>query len=133
MVPVLGLYRWGRHHLVLVQPREVGALVPGARTAPLPEGWLEDLDLASLARPLAARMQGFDVWVHAVAPSATAPDARPEAARLAASALLDQTITAVRRAHGGEPEWGDGEWLNEAQGRGVRGGTAKGRAGGRRG
>ena len=40
-------------HLVLLQAREVGALVPGARTAPLPEGWLESLDLPSLARPLA--------------------------------------------------------------------------------
>jgi hypothetical protein len=40
-------------HLVLLQAREVGALVPGARTAPLPEGWLESLDLDSLARPLA--------------------------------------------------------------------------------
>jgi hypothetical protein len=40
-------------HLVLVQPREVGALVPGARVAPLPEGWLEALDLEALARPLA--------------------------------------------------------------------------------
>jgi hypothetical protein len=43
----------GRDHLVLVQPREVGALVPGARTAPLAESWLEQLDLDSLARPLA--------------------------------------------------------------------------------
>lgn len=43
----------GRWQLVLVQPRELGALVPGARVAPLPEGWLEDLDLAALARPLA--------------------------------------------------------------------------------
>ena len=43
----------GRHHLVLLQAREVGALVPGARTAPLPVGWLEDLDLDGLARPLA--------------------------------------------------------------------------------
>lgn len=43
----------GRHHLVLLQPREVGALVPGARPAGLPGGWLEELDLASLARPLA--------------------------------------------------------------------------------
>jgi hypothetical protein len=43
----------GRGHLVLVQPREVGALVPGARAAALPEGWLEGLDLDSLARPLA--------------------------------------------------------------------------------
>jgi len=43
----------GRRHLVLVQPREAGALVPGARSAALPEGWLEGLDLDSLARPLA--------------------------------------------------------------------------------
>jgi hypothetical protein len=43
----------GGQHLVLLQPREVGALVPGARSAPLPEGWLAELDLASLARPLA--------------------------------------------------------------------------------
>ncbi|MFN8012640.1 MAG: hypothetical protein U0P81_14820 [Holophagaceae bacterium] len=43
----------GQHHLVLLQPRELGALVPGARTAPLPARWLEDLDLESLARPLA--------------------------------------------------------------------------------
>ena len=40
-------------HLVLLQPRELGALVPGARTAALPEGWLEALDLEALARPLA--------------------------------------------------------------------------------
>lgn len=42
-----------RHHLVLLQAREVGALVPGARTTPLPAGWLEALDLEALARPLA--------------------------------------------------------------------------------
>lgn len=40
------------HHLVLLQAREIGALVPGARMAPLPEHWLADLDLESLARPL---------------------------------------------------------------------------------
>ncbi len=43
----------GRPHLVLLQPREVGALVPGARMEPLPPRWLEDLDLDALARPLA--------------------------------------------------------------------------------
>lgn len=43
----------GAWHLVLLQAREVGALVPGARTAPLPEGWLAALDLEALARPLA--------------------------------------------------------------------------------
>lgn len=43
----------GRRHLVLLQAREAGALVAGARTAPLPERWLETLDLDSLARPLA--------------------------------------------------------------------------------
>ena len=39
---------------MLVQPREVGALVPGARSVPLPGRWLEELDLENLARPLAA-------------------------------------------------------------------------------
>lgn len=43
----------GQHHLVLLQAREVGALVPGARIAPLPERWLDTLDLEALARPLA--------------------------------------------------------------------------------
>lgn len=45
--------RDGAWHLVLLQAREVGALVPGARMAPLPPGWLEALDLAALCRPLA--------------------------------------------------------------------------------
>lgn len=40
-------------HLVLVQPRELGALVPGARIQPLPADWLADLDLQALAGPLA--------------------------------------------------------------------------------
>ena len=43
----------GGWHLVLLQPREVGALVPGARIEPLPEDWLGHLDLPALARPLA--------------------------------------------------------------------------------
>jgi hypothetical protein len=43
----------GAWHLILLQAREVGALVPGAQTAPLPDHWFETLDLASLARPLA--------------------------------------------------------------------------------
>ncbi len=43
----------GAWHLVLLQAREVGSLVPGARMAPLPVGWLEALDLEALARPLA--------------------------------------------------------------------------------
>ena len=42
----------GASHLVLLQARELGSLVPGARTAPLPPGWLEALDLEALARPL---------------------------------------------------------------------------------
>lgn len=45
--------RNGKRHLVLLQAREVGALVPGARTSPMPPRWLESLDLESLARPLA--------------------------------------------------------------------------------
>ncbi|GLH72434.1 hypothetical protein GETHLI_09360 [Geothrix limicola] len=43
----------GACHLVLLQAREVGALVPGARMAPLPGDWFEGLDLEALARPLA--------------------------------------------------------------------------------
>lgn len=45
--------RGAEAHLVLLQPREVGALVPGARVEPLPNRWLVTLDLESLARPLA--------------------------------------------------------------------------------
>ena len=42
-----------QQHLVLLQVREVGALVPGAQTRSLPPGWLQALDLGALARPLA--------------------------------------------------------------------------------
>jgi len=42
----------GVWQLVLLQPRELGALVPGARPAALPDGWLAALDLEALARPL---------------------------------------------------------------------------------
>ncbi len=40
-------------HLVLLQPRELGALIPGAHRADLPSGWLEAMDLEALGRPLA--------------------------------------------------------------------------------
>lgn len=40
------------HQLVLLQARELGALVPGARAAGLPEHWLRDLDISALARPM---------------------------------------------------------------------------------
>ena len=43
----------GAWHLILLQAREVGALVPGARMKPLPLGWVDALDLPALARPLA--------------------------------------------------------------------------------
>jgi len=56
----------GRIHLVLLQPREVGALVPGARTAPLPKAWLETLDLENLARPLRHHPELAGCAVHAV-------------------------------------------------------------------
>jgi hypothetical protein len=55
-----------RVHLVLLQPREVGALVPGARTAPLPKGWLEALDLDSLARPMRHHPDLLGCAVHVV-------------------------------------------------------------------
>ena len=57
----------GKRHLVLLQAREVGALVPGARMVPLPERWLESLDLESLARPLAQHPAlGKSASVHVV-------------------------------------------------------------------
>lgn len=42
-----------RHHLVLLQAREVGALVPEAQVDLLPVRWLLDLAFEDLARPLA--------------------------------------------------------------------------------
>lgn len=66
----------GQHHLVLLQPREVGALVPGARIQPLPQGWLDALDLESLARPLAhhpAFEGGASVHVVRLSPGESAP------------------------------------------------------------
>lgn len=45
-------YREGAWHLILLQAREVGALVPEARPVALPANWLDRLDLESLARPL---------------------------------------------------------------------------------
>lgn len=82
----------GAQHLVLLQPREVGSLVPGARMEPLPNRWLGTLDFESLARPLAhhpawggavasihaasvapkAEGEGVDVWVRTY--GASAPD-----------------------------------------------------------
>ncbi len=60
----------GIRHLVLLQAREVGALVPGARTAPLPQRWLEDLDMESLARPLAHHPAfGTGASIHVVSPT----------------------------------------------------------------
>lgn len=40
------------HQLVLLQARELGAVVPGARIQGLPEDWLQSLDFDSLVRPL---------------------------------------------------------------------------------
>jgi hypothetical protein len=80
-----------RVHLVLLQPREVGALVPGARTAPLPKGWLEALDLDSLARPLRHHPQLLGCAVHVVSLPASGEahvrDAGPPAPELIAAVL----------------------------------------------
>ena len=88
----------GRIHLVLLQPREVGALVPGARMAPLPEGWLEALDLESLARPLRHHpdLAGCSVHVASLPGSGDARvrDAGPAAPGLVA-AVLDR-VSGVR-------------------------------------
>ena len=67
--PFLSWQGWagGRRHLVLLQAREVGGLVPGARSRPLPQGWLEDLDLRALAGPLARHPAlGGQACVHVV-------------------------------------------------------------------
>jgi len=43
----------GAHHLVLLQVREIGALLRKSSLEILPEGWLDALDLEALTRPLA--------------------------------------------------------------------------------
>lgn len=67
--------REGQWHLVLVHPREVGALVPGARPANLPEGWLGALDLEALARPLRHHPDQPGASVHVIG---LRPGAPPE-------------------------------------------------------
>jgi hypothetical protein len=91
----------GRRHLVLLQPREIGALVPGARMAPLPPRWLEDLDLEALARPLARHPAwgGAVAAVHVVQlPKAgearvrSAGEAAPDVVRAVLARLADVQI-----------------------------------------
>lgn len=85
----------GTHHLVLLQPRELGALVPGARTAPLPARWLEDLDLEALARPLVHHPAwgGATASVHVVGvpePGAAIVRTAGEAAPAVVQAVLER-------------------------------------------
>jgi len=90
----------GIRHLVLLQAREVGALVPGARTAPLPNQWLESLDLESLARPLAhhpALGDGASVHVVQLKPKAEVHirsygDAAPDVIRAVLERLSDVQV-----------------------------------------
>ncbi len=91
----------GRPHLVLLQPREIGALVPGARMEPLPPRWLEDLDLEALARPLARHPAwgGAVAAVHVVRlPEAgearvrSAGEAAPEVVRAVLARLSDVRV-----------------------------------------
>ena len=85
-------------HLVLLQPREVGALVPGARTAPLPPGWLDGLDLESLARPLRHHPDLRGCAVHVVSlPASGEVQARSSGAPAPAliAAVLDR-VSGVR-------------------------------------
>ena len=84
----------GRIHLVLLQPREVGALVPGARTAPLPKGWLGALDLDSLARPLRHHPQLMGCAVHVVS-LPTSGEAHVRSAGPAASDLIAAVLDRV--------------------------------------
>ena len=81
-------------HLVLLQPREVGALVPGARTAPLPSGWLEALDLESLARPLRHHPDLMGCAVHVVSLPASG-EARVRSAGRAAPDLVVAVLDRV--------------------------------------
>ncbi len=87
----------GRNHLVLLQAREVGALVPGARIQALPASWLRDLDLENLARPLAhhpAFEGGASVHVLRLLPREGAPEVQVrhygEAAPEVVAAVLEQ-------------------------------------------
>ena len=84
----------GRIHLVLLQPREVGALVPGARTAPLPKAWLEVLDLDSLARPLRHHPGLLGCAVHVVNLPASG-EARVRSAGPAAPELIAAVLDRV--------------------------------------
>lgn len=81
----------GRIHLVLLQPREVGALVPGARKAQVPGGWLDALDLEALARPLRYHQELRGCAVHVVhlpgSGAAQVRDAGPAAPDLIAEVL----------------------------------------------
>ncbi len=90
----------GKRHLVLLQAREVGSLIPGARTAPLPQQWLNTLDLESLARPLAqhpAFEDGASVHVVHLAAKGQAQvrsygDAAPEVIRAVLERLSDVRV-----------------------------------------
>lgn len=90
----------GKRHLVLLQAREVGALVPGARIAPLPPRWLESLDLESLARPLAhhpAFEDGASVHVVQLKPKGEVQirsygDAAPDVIRAVLERLSDVRV-----------------------------------------
>jgi hypothetical protein len=90
----------GERHLVLLQAREVGAMVPGARTAPLPQRWLDKLDLESLARPLAhhpALGDGASIHVVHLKPSGEAQvrsygDPAPDVVRAVLERLTDVRV-----------------------------------------
>lgn len=84
----------GRIHLVLLQPREVGALVPGARAAQLPTGWLDALDLASLARPLRHHPEVEGCTVHVVSLPA-AGEARVRSAGPVVPDLVSRVLDCV--------------------------------------
>jgi len=62
----------GAHHLVLLQVREIGALLRQSNLEVLPEKWLDTLDLEALGRPLAIHPDfpgGASVQiVHLIAP-----------------------------------------------------------------
>lgn len=88
-------------HLLLLQARELGALVPGAKAPGLPLDWLEGIDPSDIARPLARHpdfSEGLEVQViQILAPGC----ARVRGTAAPPPGLLD----AVLRELSGLPAW----------------------------
>jgi hypothetical protein len=75
-----------------------------------PGAWITVNDQGDVARATDARHQDVLVWVHGAAPASMKEPERSREAERVAGALLDRTIAAMRRAHGGLFTWGNGDW-----------------------